>query len=64
MTDITISLAMQDGTTYEIEVTPEQALDFNAGHGLPFHFVHDERILVDADGTITERHSAIPPPVS
>ena len=56
----TLRQTMHDGTIRETEVTTGQLLDFNAGHGIAPHFVRDEQVLVDDDGEITTRESAIP----
>ena len=48
-----------DGTKNETEITAEQALDLGAGKPITY-FPRDERLLIDEDGTITHRESAIP----
>jgi hypothetical protein len=48
-----------DGTINEIELTPEQALDLAAGQPIGYA-PHDKQILVDDDGTIIHRESAVP----
>ena len=48
-----------DGTINEIELTPEQALDLGAGKAIAYA-PRDERVLVDDDGEIIHRESAIP----
>jgi len=53
-------MRMHDGTVRETEVTTGQLLDFGAGLGIPMHTVRDEQVLVDDDGEITTRESAIP----
>jgi len=52
-------MRMHDGTIHETEITTEQALDLGAGAPIAY-FPHDERVLVDDDGTITTRNSALP----
>lgn len=56
MTDDTHIIPFDDGR--EVELTTSQLLDLNAGalNWLPLH----DHILVDDDGTITERQSAVP----
>jgi len=48
-----------DGTKNETEITAEQAFDLGAGNPIAY-FPRDERVLIDDDGTITHRESAIP----
>jgi hypothetical protein len=50
-----------DGTVHETEITESQALDL-AAHKAIAYFPRDQRVLVDGDGTITFRQSAIPRP--
>ena len=40
--------------------TTDRIVDFGAGLGLAMHTVIDEDVLIDDDGTITVRESAIP----
>lgn len=47
-----------DGTISAEELTPEQALDLGAGHAIAYA-PRDERLLVDDDGQIIHRESAI-----
>ena len=56
----TLRMTMRDGTIRQTEVTTGQLLDYNAGLGLPPHFVRDDEILVDDDGTITTTDNAVP----
>lgn len=49
----------KDGTINEIELTPEQALDLGSGRAIAY-WPRDERTLVDDDGTIVYRESAVP----
>jgi len=56
----TLRMTMRDGTIRETELTAAQALDLGAGLGLPMHTVRDEQILVDNDGIVTVRESAVP----
>lgn len=49
----------QDGTVREVEITAEQALDLGAGTPMAYS-PRDERMLVDKQGRIVRRESAIP----
>jgi hypothetical protein len=62
MSDYTLRSTNDDGTISKVELTPEQAFDLGAKKPIAY-FRRDERILMDGDGTITQRHSAIPPPL-
>ena len=55
----TFRAVAQDGTIGETELTAEQALDLGAGKAIAYT-PHDERVLVDDDGQIIHRESAIP----
>jgi len=55
----TLRMIMRDGTIRETELTAAQALDLGAGQPISY-FPRDERLLIDDDGTITVRESAIP----
>jgi hypothetical protein len=59
METFTFRSVEQDGTIREVELTAGQALDLNSGKPIAYT-VHDETILVDDDGKITCRESAIP----
>ena len=48
-----------DGTINEIELTPDQAGDLIAGKPITYT-PHDARVLVDDDGQVVYRESAIP----
>ncbi len=48
-----------DGTVNEVELTPEQASDLQAGRAIAYT-PRDEAVLIDDDGTIIWRESAIP----
>lgn len=59
------SLDRETGVWHEVEITAEQAFDMAAawrdGKLAPLaYFPRDQQILVDDDGAITERESAIP----
>jgi len=47
-----------DGTVHETELTAAQALDLASGRHIGP--VRDERVAVEADGTIVRRDSAVP----
>jgi negative regulator of replication initiation len=49
----------QDGTLNEVEVTPDQALNLNAGRAMAY-WARDEKTLVNDHGEITHYESAIP----
>ena len=55
----TLHMRMDDDTISEVEITAEQARDLAACQPISY-FPRDERVLVDDDGTITFRESAIP----
>ena len=57
--DYTLRLPLDDGTTREIEMTREQALDIGAHRPIAYT-ARDERVLVDDDGTITVREDGRP----
>lgn len=59
MENFTFSCVEQDGTRREIAITPAQALDLGAGEAIAYT-PRDEQILVNDDGTITRRESAVP----
>lgn len=47
------------GDAREVEMNAGQVLDFGAGMPVAYA-VRDERVLVDDDGRITRRESAVP----
>lgn len=59
MSDYTFRSVGQDGTVHEVKITGPQALDLGAGKPIAYT-LRDERILIDEDGTITTRESAVP----
>ena len=55
----TLRLTAEDDGVRETETTAGQALDFAAGKPVSYA-VRDEQVLVDDDGTIIKRESAVP----
>jgi hypothetical protein len=49
----------ENGDTIEVELTPEQALDFGSGKAVGY-VVRDQELLANEDGTFTQRESAVP----
>jgi len=57
--NFTLRAVLEDGSIHETEITPAQALDLGAGEAIAYT-PRDEQILVNDDGTITRRESAVP----
>lgn len=49
-----------DGSVRETEMTTDQWREIEAGRPVGY-YPHDEQVLVDDDGTVVHRQSAVPP---
>jgi hypothetical protein len=56
----TFRSADENGDVTEIEMTAAQVLDFSAGKAIGY-VPRDREVLMDEDGQIIERESAVPP---
>jgi len=57
----TLRMTDENGVVHEVALSAGQVLDLGQGRAIAY-FPSDEQVLVDDDGTIIRRESAVPRP--